>query len=125
MCAVLKAYFGYIFLVFMVRLVGRRPGKHKTPFEYVLIFFIGGLGLTALVGNDASLTNALLEIIAIGLADYSIAWIRYRSRRVARLVDGTPLILLKDGQWRRQTLSYMRIQVYDVAFIRLRDHRSA
>lgn len=125
MCAVLRAYFGYIFLVFMVRLVGRRPGKQKTPFEYVLIFFIGGLGLTALVGNDASLTNALLEIIAIGLADYSIAWIRYRSRRVARLVDGTPLILLKDGQWRRQTLSYMRIQVGDVAFIRLRDHRSA
>ena len=114
MSAVLRAYFGYIFLVFMVRLVGRRPGKQMTPFEYVLIFFIGGLALTAIVGNDASLTNALLEIIAIGLAHYSIAWIRSRSPRVARLVDGTPLILLKDGQWRTQTLSHMRIQDDDV-----------
>lgn len=38
----------------MIRIVGRRPGKQMTPFEFVLIFFIGGLTLTAMVGDDVN-----------------------------------------------------------------------
>lgn len=114
MAPVLRAYFGYIFLVFVVRIVGRRPGKQITPFEFVLVFFMGGLALTAIVGNEASLTNALLQIMAVGLGHFTIAWLRSRSRRFARLVDGTPLVLLQDGKWRTRTLSHMRIQDDDV-----------
>ena len=43
MAGLLRAIFGYFFLVFIVRVVGRRPGKFMNPFEFVLIFFIGGL----------------------------------------------------------------------------------
>jgi uncharacterized membrane protein YcaP (DUF421 family) len=114
MAAVLRAFFGYLFLVIIVRLVGRRPGKQMTPFEFVLIFFIGGLALTAIVGDEVSFTNALCQIITIGLAHYSITWARSKSQRFARLVDGTPLILLEQHQWRTDTLRHKRIQDDDV-----------
>jgi uncharacterized membrane protein YcaP (DUF421 family) len=114
MAAVLRACFGYLFLVMIVRIVGRRPGKQMTPFEFVLIFFIGGLALTAIVGDDVSFTNALCQIITISLAHYGIAWARSKSPRFARLVDGTPLILLERHQWRADTLRHMRIQDDDV-----------
>ncbi len=110
----IRAFFFYLFLVFIVRVVGRRPGKQITPFEFVLVFFMGGLALTAMVGNEASLTNAFIEIITIALAHSLIAWARDRSSRVARLFDGTPLILLEDGQWRADTLRKMRVQDDDV-----------
>ena len=61
MAAAIRAFVGYFFLVFIVRIVGRRPGKQLTPFEFVLIFFIGGLALTAMVGDEASLTNAIIQ----------------------------------------------------------------
>jgi uncharacterized membrane protein YcaP (DUF421 family) len=54
MAAVLRAFFVLLLLVLVVRIVGRRPGKQMTPFEFVLIFFIGGLALTAIVGDEAS-----------------------------------------------------------------------
>ncbi len=114
MAAVLRAFFGYLFLVVIVRIVGRRPGKQMTPFEFVLIFFIGGLALTAIVGDEVSFTNALCQIITMGFAHYSIAWARSKSQRFARLVDGTPLILLENQQWRANTLQHMRIQDDDV-----------
>jgi uncharacterized membrane protein YcaP (DUF421 family) len=114
MIPVLRAFFGYFFLVFMVRVVGRRPGKQMTPFEYVLIFFIGGLALTAIVGDEASFTNAVVQIMAIGSGHYLLTAIRSRSRRVARLLDGTPLILLERHEWRTHTLSQMGIQDDDV-----------
>lgn len=114
MAAAFRAIFFYIFLVFITRVVGRRPGKQLTPFEFVLVFFMGGLALTAMVGKEASLTNAFCEIFAVGLTHYAIAWARSRSNRIARIIDGTPLFLLVDGQWRTQTLSQMRIQDDDV-----------
>jgi hypothetical protein len=76
---------GYAFLVLVVRIVGRRPGKQLAPFEFVLIFFIGGLALTAIVGDERSFTNAVLQVIAIALAHYAISWARSRSSRFARL----------------------------------------
>jgi uncharacterized membrane protein YcaP (DUF421 family) len=114
MAAVIRAFFGYFFLVFIVRVVGRRPGKQMTPFEFVLIFFIGGLALTAMVGDEVSFTNAMCQVITLGLAHYSLAWARSKSSRLARLVDGTPLILLENRSWRVETLRHMRINDDDV-----------
>lgn len=112
--ASIRALLFYVFLVLVVRIVGRRPGKQITPFEFVLVFFMGGLALTAMVGDDASLTNAFIQILTVALAHFCIAMARTKSRWLARLLDGTPLILLENGQWRSETLSKMRIQDDDV-----------
>lgn len=111
---VLRALFGYFFLVFIVRIVGRRPGKQLTPFEFVLIFFLGGLTLTGMVGPEISLTNAICQIIAIGCAHFLLVWVRTRSALATKLLDGTPLLLLEGGMWRSRTLRQMRISHADV-----------
>jgi len=121
MDAVIRAVAGYVFLILVVRIVGRRPGKQLTPFEFVLIFFIGGLALTAIVGDERSITNAICQIIAIALAHYAISWGRSRFPRFARIVDGTPLLLLERGSWRTETLKKMHIADTDVMFA-ARDH---
>jgi uncharacterized membrane protein YcaP (DUF421 family) len=114
MAAVIRAFFGYFFLVFIVRIVGRRPGKQLTPFEFVLVFFMGGLALSAIVGKEVSFSNAICQIIAIGIAHYVLASARSKSPRFARLTDGTPLVLLERGEWRTNTLQKMGIQDDDV-----------
>ncbi len=112
--SVLRALFGYFFLVFIVRIVGRRPGKQLTPFEFILIFFLGGLMLTAIVKDEASVTNAFCQILAIALAHYTLTVLRERSDRVATILDGTPLILLEGGTWRATTMRRMGIHDNDV-----------
>lgn len=114
MAGVIRAVFGYLFLILTVRVAGRRPGKQMAPFEFVLIFFIGGLTLTYVVGDDRSLSNALVEIVTIALVHYGIVWVRNRSEMVSRAFDGTPLILLENGTWRTEVLSKNRIQDDDV-----------
>ncbi len=114
MTVILRAIAAYLFLVFIVRTVGRRPGKQMTPFEYVLIFFIGGLALTALVGDDHSITNALCAVMAVALTHLAIATLRQISPAFGRIVDGTPLVLLERGQWHTETMTKMRIHDDDV-----------
>lgn len=111
---ILRAAWGYLFLIFIARIVGRRPGKQLTPFEFVLIFYLGGLTLTGMVGKDISLTNAVLQIMTIAGVHWIITAIRARSPRAAKILDGTPLILVNAGQWRERTMELMRITRIDV-----------
>ena len=114
MAAIFRAIFGYCFLVFMIRVAGRRPGKQMSPFEFVLIFFGGGLTLTFMVADEASLTNAVAQIATVGIMHYAIVLLRRKSTTFARAIDGTPLVLLDRGQWRTETLARMRILDEDV-----------
>ncbi len=114
MNAVLRAIFGYCFLVLVVRTVGRRPGKQITPFEFVLVFFMGGVTLTSMVGDDRSLTNALCQITAVAATHTAIAWLKQRFPVVGRIADGTPLLLLGKGEWKWETMQRMRIAEEDV-----------
>lgn len=111
---ILRAAFGYLFLVLMVRIVGRRPGKQLTPFEFVLIFYLGGLTLTGMVGTEVSLTNAITQILTVAVCHFLLSYLRFRFRTIAKLLDGVPLVLLENDKWRNQTLSRMRIQDDDV-----------
>jgi uncharacterized membrane protein YcaP (DUF421 family) len=111
---ILRAVFGYLFLVLIVRIVGRRPGKQLTPFEFVLIFYLGGLTLTGMVGDDVSLINAVTQIITVALCHYLFALLRFRIDWVAEILDGTPLVLMANRYWRTETLAHMRLQDDDV-----------
>src|ERR1051325_4649454 len=104
---VLRAVFGYLFLVLIVRIVGRRPGKQLTPFEFVLIFYLGGLTLTGMVGTEASITNAVCQILTVALCHYGLSSLRFRSQTLAHLLDGVPLILLEKQGWRTDAMHGM------------------
>ncbi len=114
LATVLRAMFGYLFLILMTRIVGRRPGKQLTPFEFVLIFFLGGLTLTGMVGDEVSLTSAIFQIITLALTHYALTLARSKSPRLARLIDGTPLTLIEKGERRVDTMTKMGIQDDDL-----------
>ena|SRR5947209_9501280 len=114
MAAVLRAIAGYYFLVFMMRIAGRRPGKQMTPVEFILVFFSGGLILTATVADDRSLANSLSQIAAVALAHYALVLLRYKFPAMGRILDGTPLVLLEKGRWHSGMMKAMQIQDDDV-----------
>ena len=74
-----------------------------------------------MVGNELSITNAICQIMTVAGVHWVITIIRSRFPRIARLLDGTPLVLLEDGYWRSQTMRFMRISQDDVMAV-ARDH---
>jgi len=114
MTGVGRAAFGYVLLVLIVRTAGRRPGKQLTPFEFILVFFMGGVTLTSMVADEGSLTNALNQITTVALLHFGLSWLRQRSAWFGRITDGTPLLLLQKGQWQADTMRRMRIPDDDV-----------
>jgi uncharacterized membrane protein YcaP (DUF421 family) len=114
MASVLRAIFGYLFLIVTVRLAGRRPGKQLTPFEFVMVFFMGGVTLKSMVGDDASFTNALVQITAIAFTHSLVTLAKGRWPAFGRFIDGTPMVLLRKGEWNVENMNRSCILNADV-----------
>lgn len=114
MATIVYAVLGYFALLLAVRVLSRRPGGQLTLFEFVIIFLIGGAAIAATVGRDRSVTNCATAIITIGLLHRLVSWAKERSPRIGAIVDGTPLVLLKDGYWQLEIMRGMRVDPEDV-----------
>ena len=114
MATILHAVFGYVFLLLIVRLLSRRPGGQLTLFEFVIVFLIGGVIILATVGKDRSITNCATAILTIGLLHWLVSILKGKFPRFGAVVDGTPLTLLKNGEWQLEVMRGMRIDREDV-----------
>lgn len=114
MYTIVHAILGYLFLVITIRLLSRRPGAQMTPFEFVLVFLIGGVIILSTVGDDHSMTNCFGAVITICMMHRILTMLKARFPRVGAIVDGPPLLLLKDGQRQTDIMHRMRLDDNDV-----------
>jgi uncharacterized membrane protein YcaP (DUF421 family) len=114
MGTILRAIAVYFTLLVVMRVVGRRSFEQMSPFEMILIFLFGGMGIQAVVSDDRSLTNALLGIMTVALLHVSVAFLKMRSEGFRRLVDGTPIVIVEGGHWHEDRLQRLRLTPQDV-----------
>ena len=112
MATILHAIAGYFFLLLTVRVLTRRPGGQMTLFEFVIVFLIGGVIILATVGPDR--TNCLTAILTVGLLHRLVAYAKSFSPRFGAIVDGTPLVVLRDGAWQNEIMRGMKLAPEDV-----------
>jgi uncharacterized membrane protein YcaP (DUF421 family) len=112
--SVLRALVLYVVLLLLVRVTGRRTLAETTPFDLVLLLVIGEATQQALLGDDFSLTNAVVVIVTLLLADIGLSLLKGRSQRAERWVDGVPTILVADGRPLRDRLRHARVDEQDI-----------
>ena len=114
MDTVFKAVAAYFTLLILLRITGRRTGKRMTTFEILLIFLLGGQMTQTILAEDRSFTNAFIGVSTITLCHALVAWIKIKSRGIAKFVDGTPLVIYADGRWEHDYMDMVRVQKEDV-----------
>ena len=96
MHTIVHAIAGYFFLLLTVRILSRRLGAQMTPFEFVLIFLIGGVIILATVGDDYSEVNSVCAVITVGLMHRLVSYLKQRFPRFGLFSRWTPLLLLNN-----------------------------
>lgn len=114
MPTVIRAVTGYLFMLFTLRVLTRRPGAQMTPFEFVIVFLIGGVAILATMGEDRSETNAVCAVITVALLHRSLAALKQRFPRLGAVIDGAPIVLIKNGEWQTESMERTRVQDTDV-----------
>lgn len=114
MATLMRAIVGYFVLLLVVRVLTRRAGSQVTPFDFVLIFLMGGTIILSTVGKDRSVTNCTCAILAVGLLHTLLSWAKTKSPRMGRLLDGTPLVVIRKGEWQQEVLHRKKLRFADI-----------
>jgi uncharacterized membrane protein YcaP (DUF421 family) len=114
MSTILRAIFAYWFLLFALRVIGRRAVMQNSPFEMILIFLFGGTMIKAVVGEDRSLVNASLVVVTIGLMHVLVAWMKLQSAAFRKVVEGTPIVMKSGDEWNQTALRRSRLHIEDI-----------
>ena len=95
---VLRASVAYVFVLFLMRVVGRRELSSMEPSDVILLVVIGDLIQNGVTQSDYSVTGVVLAAGTIGFLASMTAFITYRSKRIRNVVEGEPVILVQDGE---------------------------
>lgn len=111
---VLRGLAIYMFLLVVFRLSGKRSLAEITPFDFVLLLIIAETTQQGLLGQDYSITGALLLIVTLISAEIGLTLLKQRSRRLDRWIEGEPVVLVENGRLRQEVLHAERVDEDDV-----------
>lgn len=95
---VLRGVAIYLLVVVLVRLSGKRAVGQFTPFDLILLILIGNAVQNGINGGDNSLTGAFVMATTLIVFNRIVAWISARNPRIESWVEGSPVLLARDGE---------------------------
>jgi uncharacterized membrane protein YcaP (DUF421 family) len=111
----------YLLVLLGVRLTGKREVGQMTPFDLVLLLLLSNSVQNAMTGPDTSLMGGVVAAIVLLTLNYLVAELSGMNRKFRRVVQGSPSLLIHDGQLILDHLKKERITV-DEVLRSLREH---
>jgi uncharacterized membrane protein YcaP (DUF421 family) len=112
---VLRAVVLYVFIVFVMRVIGRRELSSMTPFDLVLLIILGDAIQQGLTQDDYSVTGAILAVATIATLQVLTSYLSYRSKKARTVLEGDPIVLVDHGQIVQGNLKRERMTEDEVA----------
>jgi uncharacterized membrane protein YcaP (DUF421 family) len=99
----------YLFLMAALRVMGKREFSQLAPFELVTLLLIPELVAQGLVREDFSVTNAVIGVSTLLSLVFLTSVAAFLSRRVGKLIEDEPAVLLHHGFLVPEIMSLERI----------------
>ncbi|MGD9996315.1 MAG: DUF421 domain-containing protein [Ilumatobacteraceae bacterium] len=104
----------FAFLFVLTRGLKRRTLADMAPFELLLLVTIGDIVQQGVTQEDYSLTGAVLAASTVAFWTTVLSYLSWRSRRLGKIIDGVPLVIVQDGVPIDRTLRVERLPLDEV-----------
>jgi uncharacterized membrane protein YcaP (DUF421 family) len=112
---------GIIYLLIGVRLSGKREVGQMTPFDLTLLLLLSNSVQNAMTGPDTSLAGGAVAACTLLVLNYGVAAVSGSNRRLRRLIQGEPSLLVHDGKVIESHMARERVSL-DELHRALREH---
>jgi uncharacterized membrane protein YcaP (DUF421 family) len=101
---VLRACVVYFVLLLLIRASGKRTMGQFTPFDMLLVVLLGNAVQNALLGSDTSVAGGMLLAVTLISLNWAVGYISARSEKAEAIIEGSPVLLARDGEVYRGVL---------------------
>ena len=95
---VARASITFAVLFLLTRGLPRRTLADMAPFEMLLLVTVGDIVQQGITQEDYSLTGSVLAVTTFAAWASLLSYATWRWRRAGRLIDGSPLVIIRDGE---------------------------
>jgi uncharacterized membrane protein YcaP (DUF421 family) len=105
----------YVFLLVLMRVMGRRELASLEPFDLILLIVVGDALQQGLTQDDYSVTGAVLVVGTFAILQVATSWISYRFPKARTVLEGEPLIVVENGNPIARNLKRERLTIEEIA----------
>src|SRR5215208_3541377 len=95
----------YLALVALLRLFGKRELAQLNSLDLVVLLSLSNTVQNAIIGDDNSLTGGIVRAAALLGINYVAAWAAFRYRRIEKVLEGGPAVLVENGGVNRRAMA--------------------
>jgi uncharacterized membrane protein YcaP (DUF421 family) len=99
----------YLFLFFLMRVLGKKELGQMSAFELVLLLAMGDLVQQGVTQEDYSVTGAMLAIGTFGVLILVGSYVTFRFPRSRPVLEGVPAVVVQDGRLREDVMRLERL----------------
>jgi len=99
----IRAVLMFFIALLFIRIAGMRAFGTRTPFDVVLTITIGAL-LSRCISGHYPVISCMAGALTLSLTHRIVAYFAYRSKRIRNVMQGSGVLLFKDGQMIEQNL---------------------
>ena len=101
---VLRAILIYLFLIAVLRIVGKRELGQANTLDLVVLLLVANAVQNGIIGNDVSVTGAVIGALTLFARNEVVTRTTYAFPWASRAVEGEPTLLISHGQPVRKAL---------------------
>lgn len=116
---ILRSLLVFIFLAVALRLGGKRELSQINVLDLAVLLLASNALQNALIGNDNSVTGGVIGAGTLFVANYLFVRLTFRSTRARRILEGTPSVLLRNGEPVVKNMNREAISMAELADIAL------
>ena len=111
---ILRCVVIFALLFVVMRAIGRRELAQLQPLDLILLVVLGDLITQGVIQSDQSVTGAFLAVSTFALLSVLLSYLSFRFPRLRPVLDGEPIIVIRDGEVLERSLRRERLTVEDI-----------
>lgn len=104
----------FVFIVFLVRVLGKRTTSQMNNFDWIITVAIGSLAASGVMLKDVSIADSIVAITVLSSCQWILTWSVIRAPSLGNLVKAQPRLLLHKGELLTSAMKKERISEEDV-----------
>jgi uncharacterized membrane protein YcaP (DUF421 family) len=94
---ILRPVIVYLFLIFFLRLFGKRELAQLNPFDLVVLLSLSNTVQNAMIGDDNSVTGGLIGAFSLLAINWAVVRALFRHPKVNKALEGAETVLVRRG----------------------------
>lgn len=120
MTMVFKTFVLYVFIVLVYRIMGKKEVGKLSIIDLIVSILIAELAAISIEETDRSIFTSIIPIVVLVSIQLIISFISIKSVKIRKIIDGNPIVIIKDGKLNFKEMTKLRYTLDDL-FAQLRE----